>query len=263
MVKAQVIERRVLAGAAASLEARAAVSGVSGQLTGYAAVYDKWATVGDIGGNLWEERIAPGTFAASLRVDDVRALFNHDENIVLGRKSAGTLTLREDAQGLRVNIAPPNSEWGRSVFEAVKRGDVSGMSIAFVVTRDQWQRGGSVRMGQRTIQEARLIDVSPVTFPAYPQTSIAAVGSLSSAEPDKYDAASRNRRLEDILKDQKRLEEELMRSERLAKIRADLERDGSDNVHSVAYWRKQLDQMEMDLMRSQLAAMERQHGARK
>lgn len=143
-------------------------------LEGYAAVFNQDTQIGgDQWG--WMERIAPGAFLKSVADDDVRALFNHDSNQVLGRSIGKTLVLAEDKKGLHVTISPPDTAVGRDVVTLIKRGDVSGMSFAFRTQREEWAE--PTKKGQlprRTILEAKLFDVGPVTFPAYPQTSIAA-----------------------------------------------------------------------------------------
>ncbi|HHW13481.1 MAG TPA: hypothetical protein GXX28_00935, partial [Firmicutes bacterium] len=90
-IKAPTIERRAF-----PLEVRE-VAAEKRTIVGHAAVFD---TITDLG--WFQERVARGAFAESIRVDDVRALFNHDPNIVLGRNKAGTLRLSEDETGLAV-----------------------------------------------------------------------------------------------------------------------------------------------------------------
>ena len=172
-------ERRFLPLAVGGLEVRAGDGEKPAQLTGHAAVFNEWTSISSWwGSSLWDERIAPGAFKKTIREADVRALWNHDQNVVLGRNKAGTLELSEDDKGLLVKITPPDSEWGRPVLEAVRRGDVSGMSIAFEVVQEEWTRPDRKKdpeaKSQRTIKEVKLYDVSPVTFPAYPQTDISA-----------------------------------------------------------------------------------------
>ncbi|MCH8224401.1 MAG: HK97 family phage prohead protease, partial [Chloroflexi bacterium] len=78
----------------------------------------------------FQERVLRGAFAKSLaRGDDIRALIDHDAGRIIGRRSANTLTIEEDAHGLRVEIIPPQTEEGRSILESIKRGDLTGMSI--------------------------------------------------------------------------------------------------------------------------------------
>lgn len=137
-------------------------------LTGYAAVFGQATDLGP-----FREQIAPGAFSDTLRRSDVRALFNHDASKVLGRLSAGTLRLTEDATGLSAEIDLPDTTDGRDVRELVRRGDVSGMSFGFSVPvgGDRWDFTDDVPL--RTITAVQLYEVSAVTFPAYEGTSIA------------------------------------------------------------------------------------------
>lgn len=138
------------------------------EISGYAAVFNSEAVIW----SAFREEFAPGAFAKTLQEGDIRALWNHDAGIVLGRQKAGTLALSEDERGLRVVIQPPDNEWGRPVWDAVKRGDVTGMSIAFRAIKYDWMEpeldGG---LGKRVVREAQLLEISPVTFPAYTATS--------------------------------------------------------------------------------------------
>jgi uncharacterized protein len=148
------------------------------KIRGYAAVFNKLSE--DLGG--FREKIDPGTFKDSIGRDDVRALFNHDVNYVLGRNKAGTLTLAEDDKGLSIEIDPPDTSYARDLQESIKRGDISQMSFGFVVLKDTWEydKKKPERDVIRTLQEVRLFDVSPVTYPAYPQTSVKVRDYLTS-----------------------------------------------------------------------------------
>lgn len=150
----------------ASLEVRAGKTGKT-TLVGHAAVFN--AISEDLGG--FRETIRKGAFAGSLS-RDVRALFNHDPNLVLGRSRSGTLRMEEDEVGLRVEVDLPNTSAARDLAELVARGDVDQMSFAFRTLKDQWStEGGEPR---RELLDVELYDVSLVTFPAYPQTDIKA-----------------------------------------------------------------------------------------
>jgi HK97 family phage prohead protease len=141
-------------------------------ISGYAAVYfreDDPDTVFQIRPGM-TERIAPGAFDEAIRSDDVRGLFNHDPNMILGRTSAGTMRLSADATGLRYEIDPPDTGTGNDVRTAIKRGDVTGSSFSFDVLESGWIDNEDGTM-IRVIRKARLYDVGPVTFPAYESTS--------------------------------------------------------------------------------------------
>lgn len=168
------------------------------RLVGHAAVFNTEAVIA----GLWREKVAPGAFRKTIQEADVRALWNHDPNIVLGRNKAGTLALAEDEQGLKIEVEPPDNEWGRPVVDAIKRGDVSQMSISFRVVKQQWALPTDrSELPLRTILEMRLVDVSPVTFPAFEATDIAAraavptddggAGESDTFSPDPIDEARR------------------------------------------------------------------------
>lgn len=135
-------------------------------IVGHAAVFD---TETDIGG-YFLERVAPGAFKRAIKEDDVRSLFNHDANFVLGRTAAGTLTLREDDTGLWTETVLPDTQFARDLKVSIARGDISQMSFAFRVKAEKWEERGDVWV--RTIEDVELFDVSPVTFPAYPTTDV-------------------------------------------------------------------------------------------
>lgn len=142
-------------------------------VSGYAALYNTETVIA----GFFRERIAPGAFKAALAgTDDVRALFNHDSNIVLGRTKSGTLALSDTKKGLRYDIKlNPEDPEALSVRAKIQRGDVSGSSFGFIVMAEEWQEPKDQRdLPLRTITEVELFDVSPVTFPAYPQTSVTA-----------------------------------------------------------------------------------------
>lgn len=137
-------------------------------IVGYAAVFNQLSE--NLGG--FRERIAPGAFRESLAAgDDVRALWEHDPQYVLGRNVAGTLTLAEDRQGLRVAIRPPATTWAADLMTSMRRGDVNQMSFGFSVPKggDSWEMVDGTQI--RTLKRVRLADVSVVAYPAYPTTS--------------------------------------------------------------------------------------------
>lgn len=136
-------------------------------LRGYAAVFNQLSD--DLGG--FRERVLPGAFAKTLKEADVRALWQHNVNYVLGRIKNKTLRLWEDTHGLTFEILPPNTQWASDFLTSIRRGDVSQMSFSFEAVHDRWEDDPSLGI-IRTLVEVRLLDISPVTFPAYPRTSV-------------------------------------------------------------------------------------------
>lgn len=117
------------------------------------------------------ERISATAFDRALREqDDVRALVNHDANLLLGRSASGTLALSTDRTGLRYVVDPPDTQVGRDVLTSIKRGDMTGSSFAFLVDQQVWREMPDGLI-VREIESVRLFDVSPVTFPAYEASS--------------------------------------------------------------------------------------------
>lgn len=155
------IETRVLT---TDFEVREEADGM--HLTGYAARFNEPSEPLP-----FIERIAPGAFKRSLKSrNDIKLLWNHDSSTVLGSTRAGTLTLTEDNQGLRVNAVLPDTQAGRDAKVLIQRGDVTGFSFGFTVPKggDTWNEDGT----ERTLNSIRLMEVSTgVAFPAYPTTN--------------------------------------------------------------------------------------------
>lgn len=157
------------------------IGGADGEnfIEGHAAVFDSWSET--LGGIFpFKEKVKRGAFQESLDRDDIRALFNHDPNYVLGRNKSGTLQLKEDERGLLVRIIPPDTSWAKDLRTSIERGDINQMSFGFTVEEDEWRSedGGDVR----ELKKVRLFDVSPVTFPAYTSTDVGVRGMESYKE---------------------------------------------------------------------------------
>ena len=168
-------------------ELRIADSDGGSVIEGHAAVFDSWSET--LGGIFpFKEIVRKGAFNESIGKDDIRALFNHDPNYVLGRNRAGTLELVEDEVGLRVRITPPDTSWARDLQASIRRGDITQMSIGFIVEEDKWSTEKG--MDTREIRKVQLFDVSPVTFPAYTATD---VGVRAMEEYNGYRAEQRNK----------------------------------------------------------------------
>lgn len=155
-------------------------------ITGYAAVFNSLSE--DLGG--FREKIDPGAFKKTIGSDDVRALWNHNDDYVLGRNKSGTLSLSEDAHGLKIDILPPDVQWARDLMVSIERGDVDKMSFGFRTVSDRWERQDDDEI--RTLEEVKLFDVSPVTFPAYPDTAVAlrSLDEFKNASPTGGDEES-------------------------------------------------------------------------
>jgi uncharacterized protein len=152
-----IIERRTFLG---EVEFRA--EGDSLRAYGYAAKFNVLSQ--NLGG--FVERVAPGAFSKTIQEADIRGLFNHDPNYVLGRNKSGTLRMEEDGTGLAYEIDLPDTSAGRDVAKLLERGDVSGSSFGFRVIEDEWDETDQ-GFPLRTLHSVALRDVGPVTFPAY------------------------------------------------------------------------------------------------
>ncbi|MEU4592920.1 HK97 family phage prohead protease [Micromonospora aurantiaca (nom. illeg.)] len=136
-------------------------------LDGYASITGEPYEVKDWLGT-YSETIERGAFKKTLaEKDDVRLLLNHD-GLPLARTSSGTMTLAEDGKGLHtVAELDRRSSLTNDIAIAMERGDLTEMSFAFSVTRQEWNGDYT----ERWIKEVKLYDVSVVTFPANPATS--------------------------------------------------------------------------------------------
>lgn len=135
------------------------------QITGYGAVFNSPA---DIGG-YFTEVIAPGAFSKALsNQSDVRALFNHNWDYVLGRTRSGTLSLEEDEKGLKFTVTPPDTQWVSDLKKSMKRGDINQCSFGFNIVSEEWDCESQPNV--RTIKEVELFEISVVAIPAYEDT---------------------------------------------------------------------------------------------
>lgn len=170
-------------------------------ISGYAAVFDSPSE--DMG---FVETIAPGCFARAINEkQDVRCLFNHDACRILGRVQASTLSLREDSSGLYFECQVPETSDGRSVYEAIKRGDIDQCSFSFSLVSDAWLNKGT----ERRLIDVNLNDVGPCTFPAYTATSVQARTGRRSHRTTGIYTFTRSREsgvyVSELLEDEKRL----------------------------------------------------------
>ena len=166
-------------------------------IEGYAAMYNKRTSLG------WmDEEILPGAFDDVLN-DDVRALINHDPTLILARSvnGKGTLQLSLDEKGLKYSYATPDRTYARDLQDAIESGDVTQSSFSFSIKDEVWVRSENDKENDlRQIKTVRnLFDVSPVTYPAYQDTSVAkrSYDAIQKEEPtntpkfDEYEARQR------------------------------------------------------------------------
>lgn len=150
----------------------------SPKIAGYAAVFDSPSN--DIG---WTEEIDPHAFDNVLAQNpDVIAAFNHDPDYILGRTTSGTLSLSIDSRGLAYEIDPPDTQLARDLIVSMKRKDIRSSSFAFITKRDQWTDNQDGTVSRRILEIGELIDVSPVTWPAY-NAATSQVRSLPDSMP--------------------------------------------------------------------------------
>ena len=153
-------------------------------IRGYAAVYNsdsEW-----MGG--FYEQIEAGAFDSVLE-NDVRAYFNHDENLLLGRVSSGTLRIGTDKRGLFYEVDLPNTSYANDLVELMKRGDVNQSSFAFLIEKDRWEQRDGITY--RIIEKvSRLLDVSPVSQPAYPDSTSELKRDLETETKEEVEAAA-------------------------------------------------------------------------
>ena len=166
-------------------------------LEGYFAVFDKEYRVWDD----WIETIAPGAFTNTLASGrDVKALWNHNLDIVLGSTAAHTSTLREDNIGLFGSILINEKDQDAlNAHARVERGDVDGCSFGFNIVRmeESWVDGEY----RTRMLEVELFEISPCTFPAYMDTNISA-----RAKDTVEDARERFRQAQEAKRNQWRAE---------------------------------------------------------
>ncbi|TXH48130.1 MAG: HK97 family phage prohead protease [Desulfurellales bacterium] len=142
--------------------------GEAPKISGRGVVYNQLSVV--IWG-MFREQVARGAFTESMAKRDVRFLWNHNTDYPLGRVGNGTLRLSEDDEGIGFENDPPSTSWGNDAVASLRRGDVSQTSFGFEVVEDDWSIDTNEQL-IRTIRKGELWEISPVVFPAYPQTEV-------------------------------------------------------------------------------------------
>ena len=164
-------ETRILKTAGRPIEARMNEDG-DRRLVGYGAVFDSLSE--DLGG--FRETITPEAFTRTVSLNnDVMVTMNHNVDLLLGRTAAATARIGVDATGVYYDVDLPDTQAGRDVWTLAERGDLAGSSFTFTVAPngDRWSTDGEGRR-IRELTEVRLIELGPVSSPAYLSTSVAA-----------------------------------------------------------------------------------------
>ena len=135
-------------------------------VVGYGSI---WNSRSENLGGFYEFISSSAITQETIAKSDVRALINHDPNLVLARSTAGNLSLSVDEKGLRYEFSIPETSYGKDLAINMKNGNINQSSFAFTVGADEWstdEDGNDIR----TITSIeKLYDVSPVTYPAYSQ----------------------------------------------------------------------------------------------
>ena len=150
-------------------------------IEGYAILFDTLSE------NLgwFKERIVSTAFDGILGETDCRCLFNHNESLILGRESAKTLRLEKRDVGIWMENDLPDTQYARDLEISINRGDITQQSFGFIVKTDSWEYNRDTNEETRVVLEVKeLLDVSPVTFPAYVDTTIAKRSRDLSKKPD-------------------------------------------------------------------------------
>ncbi len=131
----------------------------------------------DLGG--FKEVYEPGCFAECLKQDDPRALFNHNPDYVLGRKSAGTARFFEQPDGLYFEADAPDTQWASDLLVSMRRGDITQGSAAFFILKPRWEYRGAQKV--RVIEQAKLVESSIASFSAYESSTASVAEELAAA----------------------------------------------------------------------------------
>ena len=171
-----------------TMEVRAEGESDEMRIVGYAAVFNQETDLG-----YFREMITPGAFDDVMN-DDVRLLLNHD-GAPLARTTNGTLSLSVDDEGLRYEGVLSDTTQGRDLYKMIQRGDITQSSFAFTISEQSWNKDKSLRSIDKV---GRLLDVSPVTYPAYAQASVMARSEFAAAqEPQVEDKEVREEQVEE------------------------------------------------------------------
>lgn len=175
-------------------------------ITGRPIVYDARTDVG-----LWDEIIDRGALDET-DLKDVRFLVNHNVDMIpLARSrnnnanSTMQMSVDENGMKIRVDLDIENNADARSLYSAVNRGDITGMSFMFSVDKDTWDEADSDHPTRHIRSIRRVLEVSAVTFPAYAQTSIQTRGLSDALDNAKESLENERNRLKEVERKKQRI----------------------------------------------------------
>lgn len=194
-------------------EVRAEQNEKGSVITGQPIVYDERTNLD------WYDEIIDDGALAETDLRDVRFLVNHNTDMIpLARSrnnNANSTMQMEVIEGkgmaIRVNLDTENNADARSLYSAVERGDISGMSFMFVVDKDSWDDVDTDHPTRHIRSISKVFEVSAVTFPAYEATSIQARGLSEALESAKTS-------LESVRAEQRKREEKKLRIKILLEV---------------------------------------------
>lgn len=187
-------ERRYFASEVRAAKPEDTTEDVGTTIEGYAAKFNSATEIGYY--YKFKENILPGAFDDVLN-DDVRCLFNHDPNYVLARskEGKGTLTLSVDEIGLKYSFVTPDRSFAKDLQDAIQSGDISQSSFAFEIQEETWTEIDGQMATRDIVKFKKLYDVSPVTYPAYVDTEVAARSLTAFQEKNKPEQRDNNKEL--------------------------------------------------------------------
>ena len=188
-----------------NFEVRAAET-ADGTITGRPIVFGQKTDLG------WYDEIIERGALDTTDLKDVRLLINHNVDMIPLARSRNntvnsTMQLMPDDNGMaiKVSLDIENNNDARSLYSAVSRGDIDGMSFMFTVDRDSWDDPDSEHPTRHILSIRRVFEVSAVTFPAYSRTSIQARGLSDALESAKESLENERARVREIERRKKRI----------------------------------------------------------
>ena len=168
-------------------------------LTGRPVVFGQRTDIG------WYDEIIDRGSLDTTDLKDVRFLVNHNVDMIpLARSrnnnenSTMQMSVDDDGMTIRVDLDTENNADAKSLYSAVGRGDISGMSFMFSVDKDSWDDADSEHPTRHIRSIKRILEVSAVTFPAYTQTSIQTRGLSETLDSAKESLDSERKRIAEI-----------------------------------------------------------------